>query len=178
VQIVARIKVGARPVHIYSINQTSSIWSHSDAEGSFYVIPVNNSQNLTATAIVPVSFSMRPNLGCIAPYLMATSVTSSHCLGTDGLAFSGRINGLCQLPNHSQYTIIDKIVRNVVGLSAELHQCPGSRKTGCKRRLLSSQLRCASPGYFPLQQVTQTALCHVENNFGNCKTPCRHEECR
>jgi hypothetical protein len=163
VQIVARIKVGARPVHIYSINQTSSIWSHSDAEGSFYVIPVNNSQNLTATAIVPVSFSMRPNLGCIAPYL---------------LAFSGRINGLCQLPNHSQYTIIDKIVRNVVGLSAELHQCPGSRKTGCKRRLLSSQLRCASPGYFPLQQVTQTALCHVENNFGNCKTPCRHEECR
>jgi hypothetical protein len=58
-QIVARIKVGARPVHIYSINQTSSIWSHSDAEGSFYVIPVNNSQNLTATAIVPSYINVR-----------------------------------------------------------------------------------------------------------------------
>lgn len=58
-QIVARIKVGARPVHLYSVNQTSSIWSHSDAEGSFYVIPVNNSQNLTVTRVVPVS--LKPN---------------------------------------------------------------------------------------------------------------------
>ncbi len=54
-QVAARIRVGGRPVHAYSINQTNTVWSHSDAEGTFYVIAVNNSQNLTVATTVPVS---------------------------------------------------------------------------------------------------------------------------
>lgn len=54
-QVAARIRVGGRPVHAYSINQTNTVWSHSDAEGIFYVIAVNNSQNLTVARTVPVS---------------------------------------------------------------------------------------------------------------------------
>jgi hypothetical protein len=51
-QVVARIKVGARPVHLYSVNETSTVWSHSDAEGVFYVIPLDNPQNLSVNATV------------------------------------------------------------------------------------------------------------------------------
>jgi hypothetical protein len=61
-QVVARIKVGARPVHMYSINQTSSVWAHSDAEGTFYVIPLNNSQNISVATTVR-SYTNNPGHG-------------------------------------------------------------------------------------------------------------------
>lgn len=51
-KVAARVRVGGRPVHAYSINQTNTVWSHSDAEGAFYVIAVNNSQNVTVATTV------------------------------------------------------------------------------------------------------------------------------
>ena len=57
--MISRVRVGGRPVHIYSINQTSSIWSHSDAEGSFYVIPMNSTTNVSAATVVKVIFYFR-----------------------------------------------------------------------------------------------------------------------
>lgn len=41
-QIVGRIKVGALPVHGYSIIQQREYWAHSDVAGSFYVISLDN----------------------------------------------------------------------------------------------------------------------------------------
>lgn len=64
-QVVARIKVGARPVHMYSINQTSSVWAHSDAEGTFYVIPVDNPENISVTTTVR-SYTNKPGHGALA----------------------------------------------------------------------------------------------------------------
>jgi hypothetical protein len=61
--------VGARPVHLYSVNQTSSAWSHSDAEGAFYVIPLDNPQNITAATIVPVSIHPLP-LSLRRPFIL------------------------------------------------------------------------------------------------------------
>ena len=57
VQIVGRIRVGPRPVHVYAINATSKAWSHSDAEGNFYVLSgtVNNGSWTFSKKVVPVS---------------------------------------------------------------------------------------------------------------------------
>ena len=52
-QIVGRIQVGALPVHGYNVPQLSQFWAHSDINGTFSVIDVNN-VNATA-AIVAVS---------------------------------------------------------------------------------------------------------------------------
>ena len=49
--------MGSRPVHLYSVNQTNSVWSHSDAEGTFYVIALTASSNLSVVAKVPVGAS-------------------------------------------------------------------------------------------------------------------------
>lgn len=54
---MGRIKVGPRPVHIYAINATSKAWSHSDAEGNFYVLSgyQNNGSWIFNKKLVPVS---------------------------------------------------------------------------------------------------------------------------
>ena len=49
--------MGGRPVHLYSVNQTNTVWSHSDAEGTFYVIAATASGNLSVVAKVPVHAS-------------------------------------------------------------------------------------------------------------------------
>lgn len=54
VQFVSRLRVGARPVHIYAVNQTNTLWSHSDAEGIFYIIPLNNTNNISVSKTVKV----------------------------------------------------------------------------------------------------------------------------
>lgn len=48
-EIVKRIDVGPRPVHIYNPNHGNEIWTHSDAEGVFYVI---DSKTLEVTDVV------------------------------------------------------------------------------------------------------------------------------
>lgn len=40
--MVGRVKVGALPVHGYSIPQLGQFWAHSDLDGSFFVISVDN----------------------------------------------------------------------------------------------------------------------------------------
>ena len=52
-QYVSRVRVGARPVHLYFVEDAGEVWSHSDAEGTFYVISINDVTKLHAT--VPVS---------------------------------------------------------------------------------------------------------------------------
>ena len=53
-QIVARVKVGANAQHIYSVSGSSSAWTHSDAEGVFYVFNVTQ-EPTNWTAEVQVS---------------------------------------------------------------------------------------------------------------------------
>ncbi len=53
-QIVARVQVGARPVHIYSV--VGTVWSHSDAQGTFDVIALAKPTVLN-TSSVPVSLA-------------------------------------------------------------------------------------------------------------------------
>ena len=51
-----RIIVGPRPVHLYVIDQTKQFWSHSDATGIFWAIPVVQPvANMVATPLT-VSF--------------------------------------------------------------------------------------------------------------------------
>jgi hypothetical protein len=58
-QIVGRIKVGALPVHGYSIIQRREYWAHSDVAGNFYVISLDN---INATE-APVAVGLRVTLG-------------------------------------------------------------------------------------------------------------------
>ncbi len=51
-QIVGRIRVGALPVHGYNIPQLSQFWAHSDIDGAFFVINVNNVNATTAKVAV------------------------------------------------------------------------------------------------------------------------------
>ena len=88
-QIVARVRVGGRPVHAYAVNQTSTVWTHSDAEGSFYLVPANNSQNLTVARVVPVSHS-----DCLLPIFSLAKSLQIFC-GVANNALLVRKEGSC-----------------------------------------------------------------------------------
>ena len=57
-QIIARVEVSPLPVHIYVVNPTREVWTHSDTDGTFDVISTADvaAGNLTATK-VPVSLA-------------------------------------------------------------------------------------------------------------------------
>ena len=63
-QIISRVQVGPRPVHIYSINQTSTAWSHADGDGYFYVIPANSSTNVSVGSTVKVRIPIPQSAAC------------------------------------------------------------------------------------------------------------------
>ncbi|DBA92352.1 hypothetical protein WJX77_003824 [Trebouxia sp. C0004] len=78
-KIVARPQVGATPVHIYYVNETSSAWSHSDGQGSFFVLTPESATNVTLAAVVPsyVSSQMHGKLivnGAINPSSYGSNV--------------------------------------------------------------------------------------------------------
>ncbi|KAK9792762.1 hypothetical protein WJX73_009655 [Symbiochloris irregularis] len=52
-EFVSRIVVGARPVHLYVIDEQNMFWSHSDAEGLFYSIPVAKPYSSIVSTVVP-----------------------------------------------------------------------------------------------------------------------------
>ena len=51
-QIVGRVKVGALPVHGYNIPQLGQFWAHSDIDGTFFVISVDNIDGSAASVAV------------------------------------------------------------------------------------------------------------------------------
>ena len=58
-QIIARVSVSPLPVHIYVVNPTREVWTHSDEDGTFDVISIgdiadSDPTQLNATS-VPVS---------------------------------------------------------------------------------------------------------------------------
>ena len=63
-QIIARVSVNPLPVHIYVVNPTREVWSHSDEDGTFDVISIEDiaagdPTQLNATN-VPVSSFITP----------------------------------------------------------------------------------------------------------------------
>ena len=56
-QFVNRIVVGPRPVHLYVIDEINEFWSHSDAEGLFYAIPVRQPTSSMVSAPLAVSWN-------------------------------------------------------------------------------------------------------------------------
>ena len=51
-QIVSRPRIGARLSKIYAFNKTGTVWSHSDADGLFYVFKVDDSSyNVSLTNV-------------------------------------------------------------------------------------------------------------------------------
>ncbi|KAK9840520.1 hypothetical protein WJX84_006832, partial [Apatococcus fuscideae] len=48
-QVVDRVQVQPRPVHIYTVQQTQQVWSHSDATGNFSIISVSKAGSLNST---------------------------------------------------------------------------------------------------------------------------------
>lgn len=57
-QIVARVKVGALPVHGYNVPQLGEFWLHSDIDGTFYVISVDNVNASAAKVAVSGHFAL------------------------------------------------------------------------------------------------------------------------
>ena len=51
---MARVEMGALPVHGYAVTQTKEFWSHSDYDGSFWTISVDDVSQLN-TSDIPVS---------------------------------------------------------------------------------------------------------------------------
>ncbi|CAK0787274.1 hypothetical protein CVIRNUC_010492 [Coccomyxa viridis] len=47
--VVGRVRVGPLPVHGYNIPQLGQFWAHSDIDGTFYIIPVDNINGSAAT---------------------------------------------------------------------------------------------------------------------------------
>ena len=54
VQIVARVSVSPTPVHIYAVDLTQEVWTHSDTDGTFDIFNLDEPSQLNKTR-VPVS---------------------------------------------------------------------------------------------------------------------------
>ena len=50
-QVVSKIPVGGRPVHIYAIPELQTVWTHSDSSGSFDVVNITDASKLSASKI-------------------------------------------------------------------------------------------------------------------------------
>ena len=87
-QIVGRPKVGALPVHGYDVPQLGQFWSHSDIDGSFFVISVD-AINATA-AEVAVRALATCNKSCQEQFLHTvcwqTIVFNQSCAGSTELS--------------------------------------------------------------------------------------------
>ena len=73
-QVVGRVKVGALPVHGYNIPQLGQFWAHSDIDGRFFVIPVNNINGSAASVAVSAAVYLKSgdcsqNLTCHCRHL-------------------------------------------------------------------------------------------------------------
>ena len=73
-QVVGRVKVGALPVHGYNIPQLGQFWAHSDIDGRFFVIPVNNINGSAASVAVSAAVYLKfgecsQNLTCHCRHL-------------------------------------------------------------------------------------------------------------
>ncbi len=53
-QIVARVSVSPRPVHVYAVDLTQEVWTHSDTDGTFDIFNLDEPSQLNKTN-VPVS---------------------------------------------------------------------------------------------------------------------------
>ena len=51
-QVINRIVVGPRPVHMFAVPETLEVWAHSDAAGTFDVISIDDTNKLNATVAV------------------------------------------------------------------------------------------------------------------------------
>ena len=51
VQIIARVSVSPLPVHIYVVNPTREVWTHSDTDGTFDVIAIADIANANVTTL-------------------------------------------------------------------------------------------------------------------------------
>jgi hypothetical protein len=50
-KVVSKVSVGPRPVHLYAIPELQTIWTHSDGQGTFDVIAMDDVSKLSATSI-------------------------------------------------------------------------------------------------------------------------------
>ena len=81
-QIVARVQIGASPVHIYYVNETSTAWSHSDNQGTFFVLTPQSATNITLTTTVPV-------MSC---------AWGQHML-----------SGICKIPDYTEFVALETL---------------------------------------------------------------------
>ena len=51
-QVINRIQVAPRPVHMFAVPETLQVWAHSDAEGTFDVISIDETDRTSATVAV------------------------------------------------------------------------------------------------------------------------------
>ncbi len=87
-QIVARVRVGPRPVHGYGVSVANEYWVHSDAEGTFYVINLSDVSK-TDAADVPVRLYLTA-VHSVPPFSGTVAVKrgySVHSHPSSGLLF-------------------------------------------------------------------------------------------
>ena len=59
-QVIDRIQVGPRPVHMFAVPETLEVWTHSDAAGTFDVISIDDTDSLNATVAVSCAKPQAP----------------------------------------------------------------------------------------------------------------------
>ncbi len=50
-QVVSKVAVGPRPVHLYAIPELQTVWTHSDGLGAFDVIHIDDISKLRASQV-------------------------------------------------------------------------------------------------------------------------------
>ncbi|MBM3895919.1 MAG: hypothetical protein FJ359_05740 [Thaumarchaeota archaeon] len=126
-EIIKRIDVGPRPVHIYNPNHGNEIWTHSDTEGAFYVI---DAKTLEVTDVVVAA--KNETLGGHGKLIY------SEALGSKSAATNTKDNGIHLIDRDSKkaYGFVETCVNGGTHgkafSAASNHmyiECGGDRKT-------------------------------------------------
>lgn len=87
-ELVKRVDVGAKPVHIYLPNHGNEVWTHADGDGSFYIIDTKSlevvGKTVASTSLPPTGhgkLAYDPSLGT---KYYATNTTEPSIFTIDG----------------------------------------------------------------------------------------------
>lgn len=87
-ELAKKIDIGGKPVHIYLPNHGTEVWTHSDAEGSFYVIDTKSleviGKSVGSTSLPPTGHGKLAYADFLGTKYFATNTTEPSIFAVDG----------------------------------------------------------------------------------------------
>ncbi|KAL3150830.1 hypothetical protein ABBQ32_000588 [Trebouxia sp. C0010 RCD-2024] len=150
-QIIARVSVSPLPVHIYVVNPTREVWTHSDTDGTFDVIAIADvaAGNLTATSV---------------PGLVREGGHGKLLLDTDLYPKSYATNVNEQWLN--QLNLVERTRTAAFDFSTIIPACTGTHSIVYSNISQHAYVECVDGGIFEWDTVNDTLVHYFANITG------------